>query len=110
MTHGTGKLENQPLVELTEFKDKEGSELQLWSFDFGENYRFVLKIGEKINKTLYLESTETEKLEEGYKSVLSLNNKANEEDERRYLQYWKLSPVFDVNKYIPSSQTEAASL
>lgn len=25
LTHGTGKLENQPLVELTELKEKEGS-------------------------------------------------------------------------------------
>lgn len=110
MTQGSGKLESQPLVELTELKEKEGSELQLWSFDFGENYRFVLKIGEKINKTLYLESTETENLEEGYKSVLLLKSKANEEDERRILQFWKLSPVIDVDKYIPTSQTESASL
>ena len=45
LTQGTGKLENQPLVELTDLKKGEGSELQLWSFDFGENYRFFLKIG-----------------------------------------------------------------
>lgn len=45
LAHGTGKLENHPLVELAELKIGEGSELQLWSFDLGEDYRFILKIG-----------------------------------------------------------------